>query len=117
LERPLRVYTGAGGVLKKYLIAAMENKDQCLCYLESSEGIIVPSLDLKNCELLRDVYLLHQDIRVSRNGRSIYKISCLTGLGRKMAQKMREEGLVSEEHEKGPRLKIYAAVSQLAEIF
>jgi hypothetical protein len=90
------------GVFKKYLIAAFDNKDQCIWYLESSEGMIIPSSDLKNCELLRDAQLLHEDIRVSRNGRNTYKIYCLTELGRKMAQEIREEGLVSEEQEKGP---------------
>ena len=64
--------------------------------------MIVPSSDLKNGELLRDAQLLHEDIRVSRNGRNTYKIYCLTELGRKMAQEIREEGLVSEEQEKGP---------------
>lgn len=93
---------GRVGVFKKYLIAAFDNKDQCIWYLESSEGMIVPSSDLKNCELLRDAQLLHEDIRISRNGRNTYKIYCLTELGRKMAQEIREEGLVSEEQEKGP---------------
>ncbi|HKZ87859.1 MAG TPA: hypothetical protein VJ066_01715 [Candidatus Bathyarchaeia archaeon] len=93
---------GRVGVFKKYLIAAFDNKDQCIWYLESSEGMIIPSSDLKNCELLRDAQLLHEDIRVSRNGRNTYKLYCLTDLGKKMAASIREEGVVEESHEKGP---------------
>ena len=93
---------GRVGVFKKYLIAAFDNKDQCIWYLESSEGMIIPSSDLKNCELLRDAQLLHKDIRVSRNGRNTYKLYCLTDLGKKMAASIREEGVVEESHEKGP---------------
>lgn len=94
---------GRVGVFKKYLIAALDNKDQCIWYLESSEGMLVPSSDLKNCELLRDAQLLNEDIRVSRNGRNTYKIYCLTDFGRKIAQQIRQEGLIDEEKEnKGP---------------
>jgi len=64
--------------------------------------MIIPSSDLKNCELLRDAQLLHEDIRVSRNGRNTYKLYCLTDLGKKMAASIREEGVVEESHEKGP---------------
>lgn len=90
---------GRVGVFKKYLIAALENRDQCIWYLESSEGMLVPSSDLKNCELLRDAQLLSEDIRVSRNGRTTYKIYCLTDLGKKMAQQVMQEGLVDDEKE------------------
>jgi hypothetical protein len=92
---------GRVGVFKKYLMAAFDNKDQCIWYLESSEGMMIPSSDLKNCELLRDAQLLSEDIRVSRNGRNTYKIYCLTDLGKKMAQKIRQESVISEEEEKG----------------
>jgi hypothetical protein len=84
---------GRVGVFKKYLLAALDNKDQCIWYLESSEGMTVPSSDLKNCELLRDALLLNEDIRVSRNGRNTYKVYCLTEMGRKMAQEIKTEGL------------------------
>lgn len=90
---------GRVGVFKKYLIAALENRDQCIWYLESSEGMLVPSSDLKNCELLRDAQLLSEDIRVSRNGRTTYKIYCLTELGKKMAQQVMQEGLIDDEKE------------------
>jgi hypothetical protein len=85
------------GVFKKYLLAALNNKDQCIWYLESSEGMLAPSSDLKNCQLLRDALLFHEDIRISRNGRNTYKIYCLTELGKKMAAEIKKEGTIEEE--------------------
>lgn len=91
---------GRVGVFKKYLLSALENKDGCIWYLESSAGMLVPSSDLKNCELLRDAQLLSEDIRISRNGRNTYKIYCLTGLGKKMAENIKKEGLIEEADQK-----------------
>ncbi len=91
---------GRVGVFKKYIIAALDNKDQCLFYLESSAGMVIPSSDLKNCELLRDAGVFREDTRVSRNGRNTYKFYYLTDLGKKMAEEIKAEGLLSEEHEK-----------------
>ena len=90
------------GVFKKYLLAALDNKDQCIWYLESSEGMLAPSSDLKNCQLLRDAQLLNEDIRISRNGRNTYKIYCLTDLGRKLAAEIKKEGLESKKAEEEP---------------
>ncbi len=90
------------GVFKKYLLAALDNKDQCIWYLESSEGMLAPSSDLKNCQLLRDAQLLNEDIRISRNGRNTYKIYCLTDLGRKLAAEIKKEGLESKKDEEKP---------------
>ena len=87
---------GRVGVFKKYLLASLENKDQCIWYLESSEGMLVPTSDLKNCELLRGAQLFNEDIRMSRNGRNTYKIYCLTEKGKKIAEEIKEEGLVGE---------------------
>lgn len=80
-------------MLKKYLLAALDNKDQCIWYLESSDGMLAPSSDLKNCQLLRDAQLFNEDIRISRNGRNTYRIYCLTELGRKIAVEIKKEGL------------------------
>lgn len=81
------------GVYKKYLLAALDNKDQCIWYLESTEGMLTPSSDLKNCQLLRDAQLFNEDTRISRNGRNTYKIYCLTELGKKLAEEIKKEGL------------------------
>jgi len=90
------------GVFKKYLLAAFDNKDQCIWYLESTAGMLAPSSDLKNCQLLRDAQLFNEDIRISRNGRNTYKIYCLTELGRKLATEIKKEGLEGKKPEKTP---------------
>jgi hypothetical protein len=81
------------GIFKKYLLAAIDTKDSCIWYLESSEGMLVPSSDLKNCQLLRDAQLFNEDVRMSRNGRNVYKIYCLTDLGKKFADNIKKEAL------------------------
>jgi hypothetical protein len=90
------------GVFKKYLLAALDNKDHCIWYLESTEGMLAPSSDLKNCQLLRDAQLLHEDTRISRNGRNTYKIYCLTELGKKLADEIKKEGLEGKKTEEAP---------------
>jgi hypothetical protein len=84
------------GVFKKYLLAALHNKDCCLWYVEYCEGTILPSADLKNCQLLRDAKLFREDTKLSRNGRTAYKIYCLTDEGKKIAQELKEESIVGE---------------------
>jgi hypothetical protein len=85
------------GTFKKYLLAALDNKDGCLWYLEYSEGMKIPNSDLKNCELLRDAQIFREDTRVTRNGRTTYKIYCLTDMGKKIAQELKDESIVSED--------------------
>jgi hypothetical protein len=87
------------GVFKKYIIAASKNKGQCIFYLESSEGMITPSSDKKNCELLRDAQIFTEDTRISRSGRNIYKFFCLTETGKKMAEVIEAENQITEEQE------------------
>ncbi len=82
------------GVLKKYLLAALDNEDQCISYLESHEGMIVPSSDLKNCELLRDAGIFREDIKLSRHGRNSFKFFYLTELGRQFAEELKHESLL-----------------------
>jgi hypothetical protein len=85
------------GVFKKYILAAHASKDQCVWYLEASEGMIMPSSDLKNCELLRDAQIFNEDIRISRNGRNTYKIFCLTELGKQIAEQLRKESEIAQD--------------------
>jgi len=88
------------GVFKKYLLAALNSKDQCIWYLESSEGMVIPSSDLKNCELLRDAQIFLEDIKLSRSGRNSYKVFCLTELGKQIAEQIKKESQLAEESEK-----------------
>ncbi len=90
------------GIFKKYLLAALDNKDLCIWYLESSEGMLVPSSDLKNCQLLRDAQLFNEDVRMSRNGRNVYKIYCLTEFGKNLAERIKKEGLEGKPIEEKP---------------
>jgi hypothetical protein len=90
------------GVFKKYLLAALDNEDQCIWYLESTAGMLAPSSDLKNCQLLRDAQLFQEDTRISRNGRNTYKVYCLTELGRKLAIEIKKEGLEGKKIESTP---------------
>jgi hypothetical protein len=85
------------GVFKKYLLAALQNKESCFWYVEQVEGMMMPGADVKNCQLLRDAKLFTEDTKVSRNGRTTYKIYCLTVEGKKMAQELKEESIVSED--------------------
>ncbi len=91
---------GRVGVFKKYLLAALDNKEQGLWYLEASAGMMIPSADLKNCELLRDAQLFREDMKLSRNGRNTYKIYYLTEMGKKLAEELKAESLLSEDQEK-----------------
>jgi hypothetical protein len=85
------------GTYKKYLLAALDNKECCLWYIEYSEGMKQPNSDLKNCELLRDALIFREDTRMARNGRTTYKIYCLTDLGKKVAQELKDESIISED--------------------
>ncbi len=85
------------GIFKKYMLAALDNKDGCVWYLEYSEGMVMPNSDLKNCELLRDAQIFSEDTRLSRNGRNTYKIFCLTENGRKITEEIKAESIISED--------------------
>jgi hypothetical protein len=84
------------GVLKKYLIAALNSEDNSIWYLEYSAGMAIPSSDLKNCQLLRDAQVFEEDTRITRNGRNTYKIYRLTEFGKKLAEEIKEEGVARE---------------------
>lgn len=87
---------GRAEVLQGYLIGALESKEGYLCYLDESLGTPLPSLDIRNCELLTNAELLHEEIKLTRNGRNRYKIFSLNDLGREMAQQIKEEGYDGE---------------------
>ncbi|MCL1977174.1 MAG: hypothetical protein FWG55_03580 [Candidatus Bathyarchaeota archaeon] len=85
------------GVFKKYMLAALDNKDKCLWYLEASEGMIMPNSDLKNCELLRDAGIFREDTKVTRNGRNTYKVFFLTDNAKKIVKEIKTESTILEE--------------------
>jgi hypothetical protein len=89
-------------VYKKYLLAALDNQDQYLNYLDMSLGSPVPSIDVRNCEMLTDAKLFRVEIKLTRDGRNRYELFYLTDLGKEMAQQIRKESLVDEMTESPP---------------
>ena len=83
-------------VLKSYLLATLDSKDQCLYYLDSRLGTALPSMDIRNCELLADARLFREEIKITLDGRNRYKLFYLTDLGKEMAKNMRDESLTDE---------------------
>jgi len=89
-------------VFKKYLLAALDNQDQYLSYLDMSLGSSIPSIDIRNCELLTDAKLFRIEIKITRDGRNRYEMFYLTDLGKQMAQHIRKESFVDDEMTESP---------------
>ena len=89
-------------IFKKYLLVAADSQDQFLCYIESSQGTQLPSVDIRNCELLTDARLFREETKVTRDGRNQYKLFYLTDLGKEMAKQIREEDYTDELPESPP---------------
>jgi hypothetical protein len=89
-------------VFKKYLLAALDNQDQYLSYLDMSLGTPVPSIDIRNCEMLTDAKLFRVEIKLTRDGRNRYELFYLTDLGKEMAQRIRRESYVDEMSDSSP---------------
>ena len=79
------------GILKQYLLAAKTAKTKYLCYLDISLGTPVPSIDIKNCELLTEAGLFREEYKVTKTDATRYKIFYLTELGKEVAKEIREE--------------------------
>ena len=90
------------GVLSRYLLAALDNQEKNLYYLDMSLGTVVPSIDIRNCELLTDAGLFCEEVKVTRDGRNRYKLFYLTALGRKMVEKIKKESYTEELPESPP---------------
>jgi hypothetical protein len=78
-------------ILKEYLISALEKEEHGLSYLQSFEGSIIQSPDVKNCEFLTDAGLLAEGSRLPRHNRNSYRIFRLTKAGKKLAMDLRRE--------------------------
>ncbi len=88
--------------LKSYLLAALDSKDQCLYYLESRLGTILPSLDIRNCELLTEAKLFREEVKNTMDGRNRYKLFYLTDLGKELAQSAKDSSISDEMPETPP---------------
>ena len=87
---------------KDYLLAALDSKDHCLYYLESRQGTPLPSMDIRNCELLTDARLFREEIKLTIDGRNRYKLFYLTDLGKEMAQNAKDASVTDEMPETPP---------------
>jgi hypothetical protein len=85
-------------VLKKYLLLALDNRDHCISFLESSGGMMETSSDLKACEFLRDAKIFQEALKFSRKGRNGYKTFQLTELGLKYAEEIKREKLLTANY-------------------
>jgi hypothetical protein len=94
---------GQVDVFKMYISAALDVQDQTLRYLEYSLGSHIPSVDIKNCEILTDAKIFCEELKVTRDGRNRYKVFYLTDLGREIARKLKEESY-SEELQQSPAI-------------
>jgi hypothetical protein len=79
-------------LFKGYLVAALNNKDQFLSYLDDSLGTDIASRDIRTCELLTDSGLFRKEVKLTRDGHNSYNFFYLTDLGKEMAQEIKDEG-------------------------
>jgi hypothetical protein len=90
-------------IFKKYLLAALDSQDKNLLFLDMSLGTPLPSMDIKNCELLTEAGLFREEVKTTRDGRNRYKLFCLTDLGMEMVEKIKEQNY-SEEMPESPQI-------------
>jgi hypothetical protein len=89
-------------IYKKYLLAASDSQDQFLCYIDSSQGSPLPSVDIRNCELLTDARLFREETKITHDGRNKYKLFYLTDLGKEIAQQLKEDAYTEDLPESPP---------------
>jgi hypothetical protein len=90
----LKYFQHQASIYKIYLLAALDNKEQNVCYLSDSLGTQIPSIDIHNCEQLTEAMLFREEIKLTRDGRNRYKMFYLTDLGKEMAIQLKEESYI-----------------------
>jgi hypothetical protein len=78
--------------LKGCLIAAYNSNLNYLSLLDESLGTPTGSKEIKLCEILVNAGLLHEEVKVTRDGRNRYKLFYLTLAGREIAKQIKAEG-------------------------
>lgn len=78
-------------VLEKYVLEAFDNEDKRVLCMESFQGTILPSDDLKNCEFLRDAEIFSEEIKIHRNGHNCYRVFRLTQKGLRFAEDLKQQ--------------------------
>ena len=82
---------------KQYILAALNSESHSLSYVESTNGVVNQSADLRNCEFLVDAHIFQESFRFSRNGRIFYKVFSLTELGEKLAEELQKKNVIVHE--------------------
>ena len=84
------------GIYERNMLAALDNEDGCIQFLNCREGVFIRNSDLKNCELLREAGLFTEDIKLSSHGRSSYRLFHLTGVGEICGGPLNKKGYLIE---------------------
>ena len=95
----LKFFQHQASIFKTYLLAALDNKSQSIIYLNDSLGSNIPSIDIRNCEILVEAKLFREEISLSRDGKNRYKNFYLTDLGKEMAMQIKEESYIFDQPE------------------
>ncbi len=90
-------------MFKRYILAASDNQDQLICYLDMSLGTPLPSMDIKNCEMLTDAGIFREEVKLTRDGRNRYKLFYLTDLAKEMMQQIKEDSY-SDDMPQSPQI-------------
>jgi hypothetical protein len=83
-------------ILKTYLLPASDSQDQYIWYIDMSLGTPLPSIDIKNCEVLTDAGLFREEVKLTRDGHNRYKMVYLTDLSRDITQQIKEDSFSEE---------------------
>jgi hypothetical protein len=78
-------------VLEKYVIEAFDSEDKRLLCMESFQGTILLTDDIKNCEFLKDAEIFTEEIKIHRNGHNRYRVFRLTQKGLKFAEDLKQQ--------------------------
>ncbi len=97
LEQYLSMYIAKKAVtLEKYVLEAFNNKDQQVLCMESFQGTIISSQDLRNCEFLRDANIFTEEVMLRNRGHNSYRVFRLTPKGRELAEDL-QQGLLNKQ--------------------
>jgi hypothetical protein len=97
LEQYLSSYISKkAATLEKYVLEAFNNKNQQVLCMESFQGTIIASQDLRNCEFLRDANIFTEEVMLRNRGHNSYRVFRLTPKGREIAENL-QQGLPNRQ--------------------
>ncbi len=98
LDQYLSKYIAEKAVtLEKYVLEASNSKDEHFLCMESFQGTLLATQDLRNCEFLRDADIFTEEVTMLRNGgHNSYRVFRLTPKGRELAEDLKQ-GLMNKK--------------------